>query len=150
MIYILLKAQCSDFKAVDYFLTLQNLERKQTIGTLGLNLQNKANNRYNTSRIAASRQMVEASRSKLIDTLGAEYSDKSQTRSTSQHTTPDANTSTSEDLDGFGALNRVHERLKSMKSGKLKASLDVIDTAARVCSPSYRRSWNIITDRCLT
>ena len=43
------------------------------------------------------------------------------------------------ELDNFGILSRVQSRLESMKSGKLKAALGVMDVAAKVGKHQVQR-----------
>ena len=58
----------------DYALTLQSPDRKRSIGTLRLHLQMKGNASEGLSKIADSREMVENARSKLVQSLCADYS----------------------------------------------------------------------------
>ena len=59
---------------VDYSLTLQSPDCKRSIGTLGLHLQMKWNASQGRSKITNSREMVENARSKLVQSLCADYS----------------------------------------------------------------------------
>ena len=69
-------------------------------------------------------------RKKLVETLDIEYSEKSYVTSTPKN----AKLVEGGDGDsgGFEVLSRVHGRLESMKSGKFKAALSVIDAASKV------------------
>ena len=89
-----------------------------------LQLRVKANTHQGPSKISDSRQVVENARSKLVQSLSAEY------RSSGS---PDAVSMESPESDGLQALSRIQRRLRSMKSGKLKTSLDLVDKVARVC-----------------
>ena len=66
-------------------------------------------------------------RSKIADTLGAEYSNSSHSHSSSVN----PNSNECSEQEGFELLDRVRDQLDSMNSGKLKTALGAIDAAAR-------------------
>ena len=120
-------------------MTLQSPDRKRSIGTLGLQLQMKGNASQARSKIADSREMVENARSKLVQGLNTNCS---QRTSNSLFLSPPNNVgSESPEPDGLQALSRIRRRLGSMKSGKLRTSLDLVDKAAKVCSYLTSRKW---------
>ena len=88
--------------------------------------------RQGRSKIADSREMVENTRSKLVQSLGADYSQGIGGSSSSSRSNNIG--SESPEPDGLQALSRIQMRLGSMKSGKLKTSLDLVDKVARVSS----------------
>lgn len=81
--------------------------------------------------LTGSRPIVENMRSKIVETLNVEYPDRLRFPSTSANAV--STTGGSEKPDGFEILNRVLNQLDSMKSGKLRMALGVIDAAAKVC-----------------
>lgn len=89
--------------------------------------------------LVGSRQIVENVRNKLVETLNLEYPDRSHSTSTSKNAR--SVSGGCEDADGFEILNRVHGRLESMKSGKLKTALGVIDAAAKVSRCKADERW---------
>ena len=116
----------------DYALTLQSPDRKRSIGTLRLHLQMKRNASEGLSKIADSREMVENARSKLVQNLRADYSQGTSGPSSSSRSNIVG--AESPEPDGLQALSRIRRRLGSMKSGKLKTSLNLVDKVARVSS----------------
>ena len=92
----------------------------------------KTNAHQGRSRIANSREVVENTRSKLVQSLYADYSQGTSGSSSSLG----SNNIGSEipEPDGLQALSRIQRRLGSMKLGKLRTSLDLVDKAAKVCS----------------
>ena len=76
--------------------------------------------------------MVENTRSKLVQSLSAEYSRGIIGSSSSSRFGIVG--MESPEPDGLQALGRIQKRLGSMKSGKLKKSLDLVDKVAKVGS----------------
>ena len=113
-------------------MTLQSPDRKRSIGTLGLHLQMKWNASQGHSKIANSRETVENVHSKLVQSLCADYSQGTSGPSSSSRSNIAG--AESPEPDGLQALSRIQKRLRSMKSGKLKTSLDLVDKVARVSS----------------
>ena len=84
------------------------------------------------SKIINSRETVENARSKLVQSLCADYSQGTSGPSSSSRSNIVG--AESPEPDGLQALSRIRKRLVSMKSGKLRTSLDLVDKAAKVCS----------------
>ena len=74
--------------------------------------------------------MVEDIRHSITNTLGAEYAHMSHSPSSSNMV---STTAGCDEADGFEILNRVRNQLESMNSGKLKAALGLMDSAAKAC-----------------
>ena len=115
----------------DYSLTLQSPDGKRLIGTLEILLQMKTNVPQEPSRVIDSRQMVDNTRSRLVQSLIAEYSRRADGSFSSQCNLVVTETPES---DGPQALSRIQMRLESMRPGKLKMSLDLVDQVAKVSS----------------
>ena len=92
----------------------------------------KGNASQGRSKIADSREMVENARSKLVQSLCADYSQETSGPSSSSRSSIVG--AESPEPDGLQALSRIQKRLVSMKSGKLRTSLDLVDKVARVGS----------------
>ena len=84
------------------------------------------------SKITDSREIVENTCSKLVQSLCTDYSQG--TSDPSSLPWSNAVGTESPEPDGLQALSRIQKRLGSMRSGKLKASLDLVDKVAKVCS----------------
>lgn len=74
--------------------------------------------------------MVENVRSRVSVAVRDEYVAKTHSHSSSPSAVSAADGC--DDPDGFAVLNRVRDQLDSMKSGKFRTVLGVIDAAAKV------------------
>ena len=66
----------------------------------------------------------------ITGTLGAEYANNPHSPSSENMV---STTSGYDEAEGFEILNRVRNQLESMNSGKLKAALGLMDSAAKAC-----------------
>ena len=114
----------------DYALTLQSPDHKRSIGTLRLHLQMKENTSQGSSKIVDSREVIENARDKLFQSLNVEY--PQGTSGPSSSSPPNIVGAESSEPSGLQALSRIQRRLGSMRSGNLRASLDLVDKAAKV------------------
>jgi len=119
-------------ESIDHSLILVNQRSRKSIGTLLLQLCVKTQEARISPDLTGSRQIVENVRSKIVETLNAEYPDKSLVPSIPTYAVDAIGPDVYEEPDGFEVLTRVRNQLDSMKSGKLKVALGVIDAAAKV------------------
>ena len=115
---------------VEHHIDLYTSGHRQSIGTIVLQLQIKADVRQASSKLSDSRRTVEDMHSKLVDTLNIQFPGRSRAPSTHPNAITDE-----DDRDrpgGLEILDKVQSRMDSLNSGKLKAAFGIMDSAARV------------------